>query len=168
MKTAHTRRLRRAALLAASAVSVAATVLGTSAAGAAASPATGSTNPIVRTNDGLGSRRTRTSSTTITRHSTSRRPARCRPWPRTAPNCPYLFTQPNAPFPATLTASQQALAASMRADWASFAASGNPSTHALPWPSFGNSANVLSLVPAASAVQTDFAAAHHCSFWAAG
>jgi len=26
---------------------------------------------------------------------------------------------------------------------------------------------VLSLVPAASTVETDFAAAHHCSFWAA-
>ena len=81
---------------------------------------------------------------------------------------PYLFTQPNAPYPATLNASQQALAASLRADWASFAATGHPSTQALPWPPFGNSANVLSLVPAASTVQTDFAAAHHCSFWAAG
>ena len=81
---------------------------------------------------------------------------------------PYLFTQPNAPFPASLNADQQALAASMRADWASFAASGNPSTGALPWPSFGDGANVLSLVPAASTVETDFAAAHHCSFWAAG
>ena len=27
---------------------------------------------------------------------------------------PYLFDQPNAPYPATLTAAQQALAASMR------------------------------------------------------
>jgi len=81
---------------------------------------------------------------------------------------PYLFTQPNAPYPAVLTASQQALAASMRADWASFAASGNPSTGTLPWPSFGGTPNVLSLVPASSTVETDFAAAHHCSFWAAG
>ena len=80
----------------------------------------------------------------------------------------YLFNQPNMPFPATLTADQQALAASMRADWASFAADGNPSTRALPWPSFGDGANVLSLVPAASTVETDFATAHHCSFWAAG
>ena len=56
----------------------------------------------------------------------------------------------------------------MRADWASFAASGNPSTRALPWPSFGDGGSVLSLVPAQSAVETNFAAAHHCSFWAAG
>jgi para-nitrobenzyl esterase len=81
---------------------------------------------------------------------------------------PYLFNQPNAPYPATLNASQQALAASMRANWASFAASGNPSTRALPWPSFGDGANVLSLAPAQSTAQTDFAAQHHCSFWAAG
>jgi hypothetical protein len=35
-------------------------------------------------------------------------------------------------------------------------------------PSFGDGASVLSLVPARSAVETNFAAAHHCSFWAAG
>ena len=80
---------------------------------------------------------------------------------------PYLFDQPNAPFPATLNSDQQALAASMRTDWASFAATGNPSSRALPWPSF-NGTRVLSLVPSQSQVTTDFAAAHHCSFWAAG
>ena len=67
----------------------------------------------------------------------------------------------------TLNPDQQALAASMRTDWASFAASGNPSSRALPWPSF-NGTRVLSLVPLQSQVTTDFAAAHHCSFWAAG
>jgi para-nitrobenzyl esterase len=81
---------------------------------------------------------------------------------------PYLFDQPNAPFPAMLSADQQALAASMRAAWASFAASGNPSTRALSWPSVGNATKVLSFVPLQSKVTTDFAAAHHCSFWAAG
>jgi para-nitrobenzyl esterase len=40
----------------------------------------------------------------------------------------YLFEQPNTPVPGTLNADQQVLAASMRAAWASFAASGNPST----------------------------------------
>ena len=80
----------------------------------------------------------------------------------------YLFNLPNDPYPGTLSADQQALAASMREAWASFAASGNPSTPALPWPSFGDDGNVLSLVPAAATVETDFAAAHHCSFWAAG
>ena len=81
---------------------------------------------------------------------------------------PYLFDQPNAPYPATLTAAQQALAASMRAAWANFAASGNPSSRALPWPPFADGARVMSLVPPQPQVETDFAAAHHCSFWAAG
>jgi para-nitrobenzyl esterase len=78
---------------------------------------------------------------------------------------PYLFDQPNTPV--TLNADQQALAASMRTDWASFAGTGNPSSRALPWPSF-NGTRVLSLVPLQSQVTTDFATAHHCSFWAAG
>jgi para-nitrobenzyl esterase len=78
---------------------------------------------------------------------------------------PYLFDLPNSPV--VLNAGQQALAASMRTDWASFAGTGNPSSRALPWPSF-NGTRVLSLVPLQSQVTTDFAAAHHCSFWAAG
>ena len=80
----------------------------------------------------------------------------------------YLFDLPNAPFPATPDPGQQALAASMRAAWASFAASGNPSTRALSWPSVGNGTRVLSFVPLQSQVTTDFATRHHCAFWAAG
>jgi para-nitrobenzyl esterase len=78
---------------------------------------------------------------------------------------PYLFDQPNTPV--VLDPDQQALAASMRTDWASFAGTGNPSSRALPWPSFDGT-RVLSLVPLQSQVTTDFAAAHHCSFWAGG
>ena len=78
---------------------------------------------------------------------------------------PYLFDLPNSPV--VLNAGQQALAASMRTDWAGFAGTGNPSSRALPWPSFGGT-RVLSLVPLQSQVTTDFATAHHCSFWAAG
>ena len=81
---------------------------------------------------------------------------------------PYLFDQPNAPFPATLSADQQTLAATMRAAWAGFAASGSPSSRSLSWPSFSAGAKALSLVPPQPAVMTDFAAVHHCSFWAAG
>ena len=80
---------------------------------------------------------------------------------------PYLFDQPNAPFPATVNGDQQALAASMRTAWARFADTGKPSSRVLPWPSF-NGTNVLSLLPLQSQVTTDFAGAHHCSFWAAG
>jgi para-nitrobenzyl esterase len=78
---------------------------------------------------------------------------------------PYLFDLPATPV--TLTADQQALAASMRTDWARFAGTGNPSSRALPWPPF-NGTTVLSLVPLQSQVTTDFAAAHNCSFWGAG
>jgi para-nitrobenzyl esterase len=78
---------------------------------------------------------------------------------------PYLFDLPN--MPVTLNPDQQALAASMRTDWARFAGTGDPSSRALPWPSFGGT-RVLSLVPLQSQVTTDFAAEHHCSFWAAG
>jgi para-nitrobenzyl esterase len=80
----------------------------------------------------------------------------------------YLFDLPNAHFPAPLSTDQQALAASMRAAWANFAATGNPATAAVPWPAFGDSAQVLSLVPPQPQIETDFAARHHCSFWAAG
>jgi para-nitrobenzyl esterase len=81
---------------------------------------------------------------------------------------PYLFDQPNAPYPAVLASDQQTLAASMRAAWTNFAATGNPSSHPVPWPPFSDGAKVLSLVPPQPQVETDFAAAHHCSFWAAG
>jgi para-nitrobenzyl esterase len=59
----------------------------------------------------------------------------------------YIFDQPNAPYPGTFTANQQALATRMRAAWASFAASGDPSTPALSWPSFDQGEHVMSLVP---------------------
>ncbi len=82
----------------------------------------------------------------------------------------YLFDQPNAPVPGTLNPGQQALAASMRTAWASFAASGSPASAAVPWPAFGgaDSAQMLSLVPPQPQIETDFSSRHHCSFWAAG
>jgi para-nitrobenzyl esterase len=53
MKTSRPRRLRRDAIFAVSAASVAATVLGTGAGGAAASPVSGMANPIVHVDGGL-------------------------------------------------------------------------------------------------------------------
>jgi para-nitrobenzyl esterase len=79
----------------------------------------------------------------------------------------YIFDQPNAPIPGTLDADQQALAASMRAAWASFAANGDPSTPSLAWPSFTPGQQVMSLVPPQPQVWAGFSGAHHCSFWAA-
>jgi para-nitrobenzyl esterase len=80
----------------------------------------------------------------------------------------YLFGLPNAPFPPALNAGQTALAAAMRAAWANFAASGDPSSAALPWPSFNDGGRVLSLVQPQSQVDAENAARHHCAFWAAG
>jgi para-nitrobenzyl esterase len=81
----------------------------------------------------------------------------------------YLFDQPNAPFAAALSPAQEALASSMRAAWASFAATGDPASKAVPWPSFDTGSEVvLSLATPKPQIGTSFAAAHHCAFWAAG
>ncbi|HUA48004.1 MAG TPA: carboxylesterase family protein, partial [Solirubrobacteraceae bacterium] len=81
---------------------------------------------------------------------------------------PYLFDLPDAPFQEPFSPDSQVLAASMRASWASFAASGNPSTADVPWPAFdADSMQMLSLVPPRPQVERDFAARHHCAFWAA-
>jgi para-nitrobenzyl esterase len=79
----------------------------------------------------------------------------------------YLFDLANA-APSTLNPEQAALASSMRAAWATFAASGDPSSAAVAWPSFNTSGGVLSLVAPQPQVWTDFDSVHHCSFWAAG
>jgi len=80
----------------------------------------------------------------------------------------YLFDQPNTPVPATLDAGQEALAAGMRAARANFAAAGDPSSAAVPWPSFDDGARVLSLVQPQPRVETNFASIHHCAFWGVG
>jgi para-nitrobenzyl esterase len=82
----------------------------------------------------------------------------------------YLFNLPGAPFPGPLDADQQALAATMRAAWAIFAASGDPSTAALSWPSTGGAdrAQVMSLATPQPQLESDASALHHCTFWAAG
>jgi para-nitrobenzyl esterase len=77
----------------------------------------------------------------------------------------YLFDEPNAPLPGALTPDQQALAASIRTAWATFAADGDPSSQNLFWPSFDGGAQVMSLVPPQPQVESDFSAIHHCAFW---
>ena len=54
---------------------------------------------------------------------------------------PYLFDLPDAPLQEPLSPDQQALAASMRAAWANFAATGNPASAGVPWPAFGDADN---------------------------
>lgn len=71
----------------------------------------------------------------------------------------YLFDQPDAPVQTPLTADQEALAANMRAAWASFARSGDPSTSVTPWRTFDDT-HVISF-------GTPQTASKHCSFWAA-
>jgi para-nitrobenzyl esterase len=78
---------------------------------------------------------------------------------------PFLFDLPDAPIQVPLSLDQEALAASMRTAWANFAASGDPSSTALSWPSF-DVAHVMSLVSPQPLIETDFASRHHCSFWA--
>jgi carboxylesterase type B len=57
----------------------------------------------------------------------------------------------------------------MQRYWTNFAAQGSPSSAGQPaWPAFGsNSQQMISLVPPRPAVETGFAVAHHCAFWAA-
>src|SRR6478736_1211096 len=69
----------------------------------------------------------------------------------------YLFDQPNTPVPATLDADQERLAATMRTAWARFAASGNPSTRAMPWRSFNAGSDVLSLESPQPRLDSSFA-----------
>jgi para-nitrobenzyl esterase len=80
----------------------------------------------------------------------------------------YLFDQPNLPFPATFSAAQKVLARHMRAEWASFAATGNPSTAALGWPLIAGGARVMSFVPPRPQLESGYSADHHCAFWAGG
>ena len=80
----------------------------------------------------------------------------------------YLFDLPNTPVPATLNPTQERLAASMREAWADFAADGNPSSNAVPWPSFNTASQVLSLASPTPQIESTFGAQHHCNFWAAG
>ncbi|HKA69169.1 MAG TPA: carboxylesterase family protein [Actinomycetes bacterium] len=77
----------------------------------------------------------------------------------------YLFDLPDAPFQDPLTADQQSLATAMRGAWADFARGGDPSSSALPWPRFEDSADMLSLVAPTPQVEPNFAARHHCAFW---
>jgi para-nitrobenzyl esterase len=56
----------------------------------------------------------------------------------------------------------------MRTAWANFAAGGDPSSGALPWPSFDDGARVMSLVAPQPQVATGFSATHHCGFWGPG
>ena len=81
----------------------------------------------------------------------------------------YLFDLPDAVYQTPMSADQEALADTMRTAWARFAATGNPSTRALPWPTagVGERTRVISLQTPRPALSTDYAQRHHYAFWAA-
>ncbi|HTW03515.1 MAG TPA: carboxylesterase family protein [Streptosporangiaceae bacterium] len=77
----------------------------------------------------------------------------------------YLFGLTTAAFPGVLTPAQQQLAAIMKRDWTNLAKFGGPGAR---WPRLtAASQPTLSLAPPHPQVETDFAAEHHCAFWAA-
>jgi para-nitrobenzyl esterase len=59
------------------------------------------------------------------------------------------------------------LANSMQSGWTNCAAFGNPSTFGLRWPSFAGSGLDVMLQRPKPQIESQFAARHHCSFWAA-
>jgi para-nitrobenzyl esterase len=83
---------------------------------------------------------------------------------------PYIFDLNDAPVQIPLSPDQEALASSMRAAWASFAASGDPAEESnVRWPSFGgeDGSRMVSFVAPQPVVFGDFASRHHCAFWSA-
>jgi para-nitrobenzyl esterase len=80
----------------------------------------------------------------------------------------YLFGLNVTPFPGTLTAAQQQLAAGMRRYWTSFARQGSAfSPGETAWPQFRNATQqMMSLIPPTPRVEDGFAAEHQCAFWA--
>jgi para-nitrobenzyl esterase len=81
-----------------------------------------------------------------------------------ASELPYLFSQTTLARPVPFTKAQKQLAAAMKQDWTNLAKTGIP---AAGWPKFtGASQQTLFLVPPTPQVETDFAAQHHCAFWA--
>ena len=81
-----------------------------------------------------------------------------------ASELPYLFNPTSVTHAVPFSQAQQKLAAAMKQDWTNLAKTGIP---AATWPRFAaTSQRMLSLVPPAPQVETNFAAQHHCAFWA--
>jgi para-nitrobenzyl esterase len=81
----------------------------------------------------------------------------------------YLFALPvTVPRP-PLNAQQLQLTSAMQHYWTNFAQFGNPNGPGVPvWREFNpDVGNFQSLIPPSPVQETDFAASHHCAFWAA-
>jgi para-nitrobenzyl esterase len=87
-----------------------------------------------------------------------------------AAELPYLFPALNDPLfklgPYVFSPSQAYLASTMRAFWTSLARTGHPvAPRSGVWQPYGVGNLVLSLVPPAPVLESNFVAAHHCAFW---
>ena len=80
----------------------------------------------------------------------------------------YLFDQPNAPFPAHAHRRPAGARRQHAHGLGELRRQRQPVDARTALAVVGNGTKVLSLVPPQPQVTTDFAAAHHCSFWAAG
>jgi len=81
----------------------------------------------------------------------------------------YLFALPVAVPRPPFNAQQMKLSRAMQHYWTNFAKFGNPNGPGVPvWQKFNPSVgNFQSLIPPSPVQETDFAASHHCAFWAA-
>jgi len=81
----------------------------------------------------------------------------------------YLFALPVAVPRPPLNAQQLQLSSAMQHYWTNFAKFGNPNGLGVPvWQEFNPQVgNFQSLIPPSPMQETNFAASHHCAFWAA-
>ena len=87
-----------------------------------------------------------------------------------ASELPYIWPDLADPLlglgPEAFSRPQLQLASSMRAFWTSLARHGRPlAPLATTWQAYNVQNQVLSLVPPAPALESNFVAAHHCAFW---
>ncbi len=87
-----------------------------------------------------------------------------------ASELPYVWPDLTDPLlglgPVAFTRPQLQLASSMRAFWTSLAHYGRPlAPLATTWQPYNTQGLVLSLVPPAPALESNFVTAHHCAFW---
>ena len=87
-----------------------------------------------------------------------------------ASEIPYLWPAITDPLlglgPVSFTVPQSQLASTMRAFWTSLARYGRPlAPLATTWQPYNAQTLVLSLLPPAPALESNFVVAHHCAFW---
>ena len=112
-------------------------------------------------------RRSPTSSTTTPRRRSSRDRSSRRSQ-RTRPRSSTCSTSRTHRSPRRSTPPRRRSRRACARAWANFAANGDPTAAAVPWPSFNSSSAVLSLALPQPQVESNFASLHHCAFWGVG